>query len=322
MTQLRLVGFFLVLGVAIASWMATCAAWRAERVMAGVAPLEAREFPSLTVVTVGTGGAYENPDRLGPAIALALGSEIALVDAGRGVAEALRAARIPIEQPATVYLTSLLPENTVGLDDLLLTGWLEGREEPLRLVGPPGTTALADRLAAAHEAGIRGRSAGLGLPEGGSRIEAVEAGAGWSETRSGLSIEAGALTGGPLPALAWRAEAGGRAVVVAPTGWAPDALVEFTRGANTLVHEAAFVPDAELAAEIGIDMDPERLDREARLHTSIDAVGGIAARAGVETLVLVRLRPPPVYDVQIAGPVGETFAGRIVIPDDGDEIAP
>lgn len=322
MTQLRLVGFFLVLGVAIASWMTTCAAWRAERVMAGVAPLDAREFQSLTVVTVGTGGAYENPDRLGPAIALALGSEIALVDAGRGVAEALRAARIPIEQPATVYLTSLLPENTVGLDDLLLTGWLEGREQPLRLVGPPGTRALADRLTAAHAAGIRGRSAGLGLPEAGSRIEAVEAGAGWSETRGGLSIEAGVLDGGPLPALAWRAEAGGRAVVVAPTGWAPDALVEFTRGANTLVHEAAFVPDSELAAEIGIDMDPQRLDREARLHTSIDAVGGIAARAGVETLVLVRLRPPPVYDVQIAGPVGQSFTGRIVIPDDGDEIAP
>ncbi len=73
MTQIRLIGFFLVLGVAIAGWVLTCAAWRAEKVMAGVAPLEAREFPSLAIVTVGTGGAYENPRRLGPAIALALG---------------------------------------------------------------------------------------------------------------------------------------------------------------------------------------------------------------------------------------------------------
>ncbi|MDJ0850539.1 MAG: hypothetical protein QNK04_19375 [Myxococcota bacterium] len=322
MTQLRLIGFFLVLGVAIASWALTCAAWRAEKVMAGVAPLDTREFAALTIVTVGTGGAYENPQRLGPAIALAVGTEIALVDAGRGVAEALRAAKIPVSQPATVYLSSLLPENTVGLDDLLLTGWLEGREQPLRLVGPAGTAALAERLGAAHQAGIRGRAEGLGLPEAGARLEAVEVGAGWEETRSGLSVLAGGLEGGPLPALAWRAEAGGRVAVVAPTGWAPDALVDFTRGANTLVHEAAFVPDAELAKEIGIDMDPERLDREARLHTSIDAVGAIASRAGVETLVLVRLRPPPVYDVQIAGPVGESFGGRVVIPDDGEEIAP
>jgi ribonuclease BN (tRNA processing enzyme) len=51
-------------------------------------------------------------------------------------------------------------------------------------------------------------------------------------------------------------------------------------------------------------------------------VGGIAARAGVKTLVLVRLRPPPIYDIQITSEIGPTFDGRIVIPDDGDEITP
>ena len=40
-------------------------------------------------------------------------------------------------------LSSLLPENTVGLDDLLLTGWLDGREAPLRVVGPAGTAEFA-----------------------------------------------------------------------------------------------------------------------------------------------------------------------------------
>ena len=42
----------------------------------------------------------------------------------------------------------------------------------------------------------------------------------------------------------------------------------------------------------------------------------------METLVLVRLRPPPVYDVQITGLVDDDFSGRIVIADDGDEITP
>ena len=31
---------------------------------------------------------------------------------------------IPVHQPNTVLLTSLMPENTVGLDDLVLTGWI------------------------------------------------------------------------------------------------------------------------------------------------------------------------------------------------------
>ena len=112
------------------------------------------------------------------------------------------------------------------------------------------------------------------------------------------------------------------AIVVSPTGWAREALLGFTRGAQVLVHEAAFVPAPDLAEEIGLDMDAERLRREGALHTSIEAVGELASRAGVETLVLVRLRPPPVYDLQITGLVDDRFGGRIVIADDGDEIRP
>jgi ribonuclease Z len=321
-TQLRLIGFFIVAGIAAAGWVMTCAAWRADRVMAGVAPLDPRSFSALTVVTVGTGGAYENPNRLGPAIGVALGEDLVLVDAGRGVSAALRAARIPVAQLQTVYLTSLLAENRLGLDDLLLTGWLTGRQQPLRVVGPPGTRELVEHLAASNAAAVRAGIEALGLPPAGARFEAVEAGEGWSAGRGELVVRAGALPGGPLPALAWRFEARGRAVVVAPVGWAPEALVEFTRGAQTLVHEAAFVPDAELAAKIGLDVDPERLTGEAGLHTALESVGELASRAGVETLVLVRLRPPPVYDLQITSLVDDSFAGRIVIPDDGDEITP
>ncbi len=322
MTNFRVVGLLLVLGVVVASWLLTCAAWRAERVMAGVVPLDPRDFPGLTVVTLGTGGAYENPDRRGPCTAIALGGRVVLVDAGRGVAEALRAASIPVAQPDTVYLTSLLAENTVGLDDLLLTGWLGGREQPLRLVGPRGTGALATALEASHRAGISARVAALGLPEAAARFEVFEVAGGWAGKAGELSVRAGALPGGPLAALAWRFETGGRSVVVAGTGWAPDPLIAFAREANVLVHEAVFVPTPELAEEIGLAVEPERLRREAALHTSIDDVGGLATRASVETLVLVRLRPPPVYDVQITGVVDDHFSGRIVIADDGDEITP
>lgn len=322
MTNVRLVAVFVVLAVMIASWALTCAAGRADRVIAGVAPLDPRTFARFTLVTLGTGGAYENPNRAGPCIALALGDEIVLVDAGRAVAEALRGAKIPVAQPRSVYLTSLLPENTVGLDDLLLTGWLAGREAPLRLLGPPGTRALAEHLISAHRLAIRAQAQALGLPQAGASFEALEIEDGWSEARGELALRAGALPGGPLPALAYRFEAAGRSVVVAPTGWAHEALLGFARGAHVLVHEAAFVPTPDLAAEIGLDVDAERLRREGALHTSIEAVGELARRAGVETLVLVRLRPPPVYDLQITGLVDDRFGGRIVIADDGDEIRP
>jgi ribonuclease Z len=318
--NLRLVGFFLVVGVATFSWLMTFGAWRYQEVAAGVVPIETRNFARPTLITVGTGGAYENPVRRGPATAVALGRSIVLVDAGRAVAEGLRNATISVAQPTAVLLTNLLPENVEGLDDLLLTGWMEGRETPLRLYGPPGTAALAAGLLAAHAEGIRGRIAALALPPAGAEFAVEEIGAGFTRDEDGMQISAGSLPGGPVPALAYRFEAAGRAVVISGTGWAPADLIAFATGAQTLIHEAAFIPDPEIADQIGLDVAPDLLRREIALHTRLRDVGGLAQQAGVERLILVRLRPPPVFDLQITSEIGESFPRTILIPDDGDEI--
>jgi ribonuclease Z len=321
-TRFRALGLAIAVAVAAASWALTCSAWRYQKVAAGVAPLDARDFERLTLVALGTGGAYENPGRLGPSTAVCLGPRVALVDAGRAVSEALRAARIPVSQPDTVFLTALLPENTAGLDDLLLSGWLAERSQPLRVVGPRGTRELAAALEAAHRRGIAAGTRSLGLRAAGASFEVAEIGEGWSEHLGDLTVRAAALPGGPIEGLAYRFEWRDRSAVVGGPGWAPAALRELARGADLLVHEAAFVPTPELAAEMRLDVDPERLRREAALHTSIEEVGDLAQRAGVGILVLVRLRPPPVYDFQISSLVDDRFEGRIAVADDGDEFTP
>ena len=138
----------------------------------------------------------------------------------------------------------------------------------------------------------------------------------------GFAVESLELPGGPTPTLAYRFSGGERVLVTAPVGWGREALADFARGANALVRDAVFIPGPELVEELQIDVDPERLQREAALQTAIEEVGGVAQEAGVPTLVLVRLRPPPVYDLQITGVVGKQFDGRIVLPEDGDEITP
>jgi len=320
-TRLRVVGLVIALGIAALSWALTCSAWRYQKLVAEVAPLDAREFERLTLITLGTGGAYENPDRLGPSTAVGLGSRVMLVDAGRAVAEALRAAGLPVSQPDAVLLTGLLPENTVGLDDLLFGGWLDERSQALRLVGPPGTRELAEALMAGHRHGIAAGTA-LGLEAAGAGFEVTEIGGGWSESLGDLELRAAALPGGPVEALAYRFEWRDRSAVVGGPGWAPDALLDLARGADLLIHEAVFIPTPELAAQTQLQVEPERLRREAALHTSIDQVASLAQRAGIERLVLVRLRPPPVYDFQITSLVNDRFEGRIAIAKDGDEFTP
>jgi ribonuclease Z len=314
-SSFRIAGFAIALGIAVACWVLTCAAWRFDRVASGVVPLDPREFPQLTLVVLGSAGAYPDPNRRGPALAVGAGREIALVDAGRDLAESLRATRIPVSQTGVVFLTSLQAENTVGLDDWAAAAGLAGESAPLQVYGPPGTAALAEAVSAEL------RATG-GWSKGPPRLEAHEVEDGFGFSLGEVAVRAGALPGGPAPALAWRFEWQGRSALVSSVGWAPDALVAQARGVSLWVHEAVMLPTPEQAREQGLQVEPEALRREAALHTSLADVGGLAQRAGVAELLLMRLRPPPVFHLQITSVVDDSYDGRVIVAEDGDEITP
>ena len=320
MIDLRAFLFLVLILFGIASWGATCAAWRFDEVAAGVRPLDPRQFGQLTAITVGTGGAYENPQRRGPSTVVAQGRSILLVDVGRSVADALRGAAIPVSQPDLILLSSLLPENTVGLDDLLFTSWLNDRATPLMLVGPPGTRELAAGIRQAHAAGLASMAQGLGIAPA-PALEVEEIAGGWTGSLGEINIRSAAMPGGPTPGLAYRFESGGRSVVVGGPGWSSNALVELARGAHLLIAEAVTVPSPEVGAELGIEAT-DRLLHEAKFHTPMEQIGVVAQNARVGTLALVRLRPPPVFDLQVTGIVANDFEGDIVVPGDGDELTP
>jgi ribonuclease BN (tRNA processing enzyme) len=151
----------------------------------------------------------------------------------------------------------------------------------------------------------------------------VEASDGYDEEIDGLRIEARALPGGPLPTLAWRFSNASQRVVVSGSGWGREVLASFAGGADVLVHEAAYLPTLEELEGTGAEIpNPERLELEAKLHTSIEEVGEIATEAQVERLVLVRLRPPPFFNLQVERIVATDFSGRVIVADDGDVVFP
>jgi ribonuclease Z len=318
----RLFAFALAAVVLCVGWAASCVIWRAAEVNELVGPVEQRQYGGLTIVAVGTGSPYENPERRGPATGIAWKDTVSLVDVGRGVAEGLRLSRIPVSQPSRVFLTSLMPENVMGLDDLLFTGWRQDRNQPVQIFGPPGTRDFVASLLAAYGASKDALGDALALPTDAMQLDVTEVREGELVEWDGLSARAAAIEGGPLPALLWRFEAGGRSVVVSGVGWADERLVSFAQGADALVHEAVYVPPPEDVEAAGVIADPERLRRESLIHTSLLDVGVLAAKADVGTLILMRMRPPPFYDIQVTSHVAETFPGRVLIPEDGDEITP
>lgn len=306
----------------VGSWFVTCQLWKYREIAAGVAWLETRSFDDITLITIGTGSAYENPRRMGPATAVALESTIVLVDAGRGVSEALRLAEIPVRQPEAVFLTSLLPENTVGLDDLLFAGWMSPRERPLRVIGPRGTAALCEALYAAHRHGREHLEGALELPAAGAEFAVTEInGSNFEESIGPLEIRAAAVGNDALPQYAYRFAAGRKSVVVSGGGPDLDALGQFAKGTWVLVAEGFLQEAVDAAIAAGTD-DAERLRREAALHRDLGDVATTAREAGVLGLVLTRLRPPPLFDSQYETPAGEYFDGQIAVAEDGNEFRP
>lgn len=308
--------------VAVGMWGLTCVAYQFDEVAAGVRPLDPKHYEALTIVTAGTGGAYENPNRLGPVVLVGSGERVALVDVGRGAAEALRAAEVPIAQPTTIYLSSLSPENTVGLDDLLLTGWLAGREAPLRVYGPPGTATLCAGLASAHASAIAQRARRMSLPEAGAACQAVDVRVAMDGEHEGLRVRATPLDPAAPTQLAWRFDADGRSAVVAPAPGGERELEHFAAGAHLIVRAAAYAPSREEALAAGVVIDELTLARDTALHSPFREVGRLPEALGIPSLVLVRVRPPPVFDLQVTGIVSDAYAGTVHVADDGDSFTP
>jgi ribonuclease Z len=315
----RVALFVFVVVVAALAVTTTYLGNRMSDVTQGATALTPRNFAGATVVFVGTGGTHPNQRRRGPAIAVGSGETVILFDAGRGVAEGLRVAEIPASQPSRVFLTSLLPENTVGLDDLLLSGWLDPRERPLKITGPPGTRTLVEGLLRGHAASIAAQGDAFGLPPAGASVEVSEISAETTLQEGDLTVRAVPLQGGPAASAAYRVERGNAAMAFGGASWDADRQVDLARGVRVWVHEAHFAESVEMAIEAGAE-DADRLRKESGWRTPIPEAGGRARRAGARSLALVRLRPPPLFDFQVSGALGSAYGGDLLVPDDGDEI--
>ncbi len=289
-----------------------------ERAAGAVAPLENVSLERLSIVVVGSGGTFENPDRRGPALIAGRGGDLALFDAGRGVADGLRRAVVPVRQPRALFLSSLMPENVAGLDELWLQGWLDGAEAPLTVYGPAGTSEFVAALMAAHKRGADAQAAAFALAPAGGRIEAHELADGAEVLLGALRVKAFALAGGPLPALAYRLSDGAKTLAFAGASWDAEAVARAAERADLLVTEGVYQGSLAAAAAAGADVD--RLRSEAELHVALEAVGALATRAGAHGIVLTRLRPPPAFHFQYKRLVSKTFRGPVRVAEDGETI--
>jgi ribonuclease Z len=242
----------------------------------------------MQVVILGSGNPLPDPLRAGPSTLVRTAAGDLLFDCGRGVL--MRAAAVASGAGAfkALFLTHLHSDHITDLNDIFTMRWaMSFQPNPLPVFGPVGTADLLRATEAmlepdigyrlAHHEDLRWRPS--------STVTEVERGVIMDE--GGVRVTASPTDHAPVrPTVGFRIDEGEQSVVVAGDTVPCTALDVLCVGADVLIHT---VVRRDLIEQIGLPRLTDVLD----YHSSVADAAQTAARAGVGTLVLTHLVPPP-----------------------------
>ena len=282
--------------------------------VATVATVAGAQAPGTRVVMLGTGTPNPDPDRSGPAVAIVAGGKAYLVDAGPGVVRRASAASrlhqidgLKADRLDIVFITHLHSDHTVGLPDLIHTGWVAGRAVPLRVYGPPGIKEMTDYLTEAWREDIRVRTEGSQpSTKNGWKMEATVVAPGVVYRDSNLTVTAFSVLHTDWKyAFGYRFEAPDRTIVVSGDTRPTDAVVTACNGCDVLVHEVYSIKGLKART-------PEWQRYHSGSHTSALELGDLATRARPKLLVLYHQLYWSATDEDLVSELGSRYSGRFV----------
>jgi ribonuclease BN (tRNA processing enzyme) len=212
------------------------------------------------------------------------GQALVVVDAGGGSALRFGESGAQMSQLDVLLFTHFHVDHSADFSALIKSSWFEDRKRPLPIYGPsgndfmPSTTEFVSDFFGDKHGAYRYLSELLVPEEEGSykmQPHNVEASSTPVEVfRNGdLSVSAVRVIHGPVPALAWRVEVGGKVIVFSgDTNGDGPGLVRLAMNADLFIAHNAVAEGA-----VGI---------ERRLHMPPSVIGQIAGDAHVKNLVL------------------------------------
>jgi ribonuclease BN (tRNA processing enzyme) len=289
---------------------------------AGVPPgdVQAVQSEVTQVVLLGTGTPNAEPGRYGSSVAVVVRGTPYLFDAGAGVVHRANQAHrergiegLAPSRLATVFLTHLHTDHTVGLPDLIFTPWVLERRVPLRIFGPEGTEAMAGHLQKAYQRDVQIRLEGMEpANESGYRVVATDTEPGVVYRDEQVEITAFPVDHGDwAQAFGYRVRTPDRVVVISGDTRPTESVVEQCDGCDILIHEVYSRAGWERRS-------PEWQRYHAAFHTSGPELGRIAARAGPGLLVLTHQLLWGSTPEELLAEVRSAFQGPVVYGNDLD----
>lgn len=300
----------------------------------------AKMSDGLHVYMCGTGSPLPS-ESAGPCIAVLAGQQAFVFDVGSGSIRNLMRMGFPMEKLQGAYLTHLHSDHIDGLGELLLQAWVAGgRNAPLPVSGPSGTTSVVNGFVVAYEIdrGLRiahhGETVANPAGYGGAPTEIALHGGGPQKTltvydKDGVRITAILVDHAPVePAYGYRVDYKGRAISISGDTIYSPSFVEGSKGVDVMIHEAL---DPEMVARMATALEARGQTRTAKIfrdipsyHASPEDAARAAAEAGAKELVYYHMIPPLPTRVLHAlwlGDARKNFSGQITVGDDGMRIS-
>ena len=254
-----------------------------------------------------------------------------LVDIGGGAALRFGEAGATVSDLDVILLTHLHVDHAGDLPALVKMSFFENREQPLPIYGPAGNKLMPSTVTFVRSLfdSTRGTFRYLGnflsplakdtyklqphdVSEPRGKIGAPRKTGDklrYAFANENLRAIAVSVTHGPLPALAWRVEAGGKNIVFSGDTNGEGGLAQLADGADLLIAHSAVAEDANAG--------------ERTLHMPPSVIGRIARAAKVKQLVLShRMRRTLGHEAETLGAIKKFYQGPTSFANDLDCFQP
>ena len=264
----------------------------------------------MKVITLGTGSPLPDANRAGPATLIRAAGRDFLFDCGRGVLMRASAAMSGPLALDTVFLTHLHSDHITDFNDIVTMRWaMSPVPSPLRVVGPIGTRRFVERTIEMLRDDIGYRVEHHDDLNWEPSCEVTEVSDGLVSDENHVRVTVAPTNHEPVhPTVGYRIEADGRVVLIAGDTVPCDGLDRLCSGADVYVQTVIRRSMVEA-------IPAPRIQDILEYHSSIQDAAATAKRAGVGTLVMTHLIPPPWpgTEAEWIAEAAEGFAGGIVI---------